>query len=205
MKNLHKIFWSWMALGGLAGLAPAHAGDIVFQHQGSGETIELSNIEDVNTVQTPLAGSAKSSSPVQAGVTDLVPNSDIKKRARLVRGSPLRDSSDSEDLVGESLQSEMVEARSGDAENQKQAIADFATIGNIAGSSNQLTHVPSTDVAGRALGSSSNVPTDNGIAATPQQYRQLMLQDALSINANPALSRRYLMVDKNTYIANIKN
>lgn len=197
MKKLHKIFSSWIALGGIIGLASAHAGDIVFQHQGSGETIELSNIEDENTVQTPLAVSAKTSNSVQAGVVDPILNPEIKKRVRQVRGVPLRDLSDRDDLVDENPKSDLPEAHSGDTET--------VVLGKMDGSSNQLTHVPATDANGRDFGSSSNVPTNNGIAATPQQYRQLMLQDASSINANPALSRRYLMVDKNTYISNLKN
>ena len=205
MEILHKIFRSCVAIGCITGLAPAFAGDIVFQHQGSGETIELSNIEDVNTVQTPLAVSAKSSNPMQPDAIDSVPSPESKKQARQVRGSSVLDSSGSEDLAGESRKIEMAEVRSADTENKKQASIDSDATANMTGSSNHQTYISSSDVAGRALGSSSNVPTNNGTAEMPQQYRQLMLQDATSINANPALSRRYLMVDKNTYISNLKN
>jgi hypothetical protein len=55
---------------------------------------------------------------------------------------------------------------------------------------------PRTDTAG------SSAVSTAGLSTSLQQYRQLMLQDAADPNlllGNPSLSRRYLMVDRNTY------
>lgn len=55
---------------------------------------------------------------------------------------------------------------------------------------------PRTDTAG------SSAVNTAGLSTALQQYRQLMLQDAADPNlllGNPSLSRRYLMVDRNTY------
>ncbi len=43
---------------------------------------------------------------------------------------------------------------------------------------------------------------DSGLASILQQYRQLMVQEAATsiTNGNPATSRRYLMMDRNTYM-----
>jgi hypothetical protein len=43
---------------------------------------------------------------------------------------------------------------------------------------------------------------DSGLASVLQQYRQLMVQEAATsiANGNPATSRRYLMMDRNTYM-----
>jgi hypothetical protein len=68
-----------------------------------------------------------------------------------------------------------------------------------------VTVAPRPDTTG---GTAAAAPIPNAETAALSQYRALMLQQAASTantlgGTNPAISRRYLMVDRNTYQARI--
>jgi hypothetical protein len=85
------------------------------------------------------------------------------------------------------------------------SVATDSGAGNTAASRVPVTVAPRPDTTG---GTAAAPPVSNAETAALSQYRALMLQQANAVGntlsgTNPAISRRYLMVDRNTYQARI--
>jgi hypothetical protein len=78
------------------------------------------------------------------------------------------------------------------------AVAGTVVAGGSGSSTGITPVVPKTPVTPVTPGAT----VDSGLASVLQQYRQLMVQEAATsiTNGNPATSRRYLMMDRNTYM-----
>ena len=264
MKIFHKISLNLAVLVGGVYLVSAQAADTVFQRTDKVDSIVLSNIEDTNTEQIPLAAFSTPSVPVVASVKANPPEVATRKRSLPERGvtANFGESKKVSDETEEAINANSEDGRNevgipdtklsefADKKREQVSSVEASAVsssgnaanayggGSIMGSMSQV-QVPSADAAtsntsGVGAGVSSTASTgtgsvqptvtarpdtlgtipasapvvtsDSSLAASLQQYRDLMLQQAAAnINSNPAISRRYLMVDRNTYVSNIKN
>jgi hypothetical protein len=152
MKSMRAPSSLWIALLCAAFAHSAHSAETVFQRAGSTGAVELSNIDETASNQTPIAVDAAKAQDKSEPTADTPAQENSEPTA-----APL------------------------DQENK--------------------------DTAQKSKEAEPKARTDEEIAVLMQKYRETMVQGASNthLGGSSSTSKRYLMVDKNTYIKNLNN
>jgi hypothetical protein len=173
------------------------------------------------TAENPRTGSADGRSVREAADTRSNENSDKKPESRSASGAGFLNSMDGSASAGASMGSFNYGATSGgngsaSSGGSSAGTGSAAGTGTGAGSTGApgaspttgtavagATVTPRPDTASPTAAPAPSVTPDSALAANLQQYRDLMIQEAAAanINNNQAVSRRYLAVDRSTYMS----
>lgn len=214
MNNLSKLLGSMVllttAMGAANVLAASPAGAAVFQRTENTQSIELSNIEDESAMRAPVAVETAVAVVAKTALQGPAKTPARLELPRKVKLTPTSDNAeDAEVAEGEETESRQAQADTSHAggKDHHENASDTDSSNTIASVSGLGDVVYSGGTGAIASSGTGNVPNASVLpVATPaldtklEQYRNQMLQDVANAQvANPAITRRYQMMDKATY------